>query len=413
MYSKSLYFLTFVLLVVIGLLLLWAVRVHDEAIRQIPRILAREFPALVAREVPPALDGPGNTLHSLTTEIRQDYPFVQEIVVFKFREGYGPIAVYPAFFSQTHPDFLERHVEEYEAVPLRFLSMRVGTAYFRLDQTRRRLFNAALIGVLALLVGYSAVGVRILQKTSAQVVSKTIALEEKQRQLLHLERLSLVGQATAGLLHDLKKPLLNIRDEASGVENSDTRNAILAEVDLFLHILRGLQLEGFLNRSETKAEFLDLGEVIERSIRLVSYARNAVEVRRSMPENLPFLLGQFHQLVQVFSNILLNAFEALDGKGTVRIVARQDIFSHQGIETPMVEVVIADDGPGIPQELLDRIFEPFFSPGKGSTGLGLYTSKSIIDEMGGTIHAESELGKGTRFVVRLPIGEQEAPVEGG
>jgi signal transduction histidine kinase len=137
-----------------------------------------------------------------------------------------------------------------------------------------------------------------------------------------------------------------------------------------------------------------------------------VEVQRSIPENLPFLLGQFHQLVQVFSNILLNAFEALDGKGTVRISARQGVFLHQGVQTPMVEIVIADNGPGIPQELLDRIFEPFFSPGKGSTGLGLYTSKSIIDEMGGTIHAESEIGKGTRFIVRLPIEEQELPAEG-
>ncbi|HOE12119.1 MAG TPA: ATP-binding protein [bacterium] len=412
MYSKTLYFLTFVLLVVIGLLLLWAVRVHEEAIRQIPRILAREFPALVAREIPPVLDGPGNTLDSLAIEIQQDYPFVQEIVVFKFREGHGPIAVYPPFFSQTHPDFLEKHLEEYEAVPLRFMSMPVGTVYFRLDQTRRRLFNTALIGVLALLVVYSAVGVRILQKTSAQVISKTVALEEKQRQLLHLERLSLVGQVTAGLLHDLKKPLLNIRDEAAGLQDTQARNAILAEVDLFLHMLRGLQLEGFLNRSESKAEFLDLGEVIERSIRLVSYARNAVEVQRSIPESLPFLLGQFHQLVQVFSNILLNAFEALDGKGTVRISARQGVFLHQGVQTAMVEIVIADNGPGIRQELLDRIFEPFFSPGKGSTGLGLYTSKSIIDEMGGTIHAESEIGKGTLFIVRLPIEEQDLQAEG-
>jgi signal transduction histidine kinase len=72
-------------------------------------------------------------------------------------------------------------------------------------------------------------------------------------------------------------------------------------------------------------------------------------------------------------------------------------------------VIIEDNGPGIEADLLDHIFEPFFSPGKGSTGLGLYTAKSIIDELGGTIHAESETGKGTRFVIRLPAGDEETP----
>ncbi|MFH1737964.1 MAG: ATP-binding protein [bacterium] len=402
MISKARYFVPFILLVVIGLLLLWAAHVHEEAMNQIPRILAREFPPLVAREVPPAISGP-DTLHSLTTEIQEDYPFVQEIVVFKFRKDHGPIAVYPPFFARTHPEFMEGRQEGYEAVPLRLMSQRVGTVYFRLDQTRRYLFNSALIGVLLLLVGYSAVGMVALHKTSAQVVSTTIALEEKQRQILHLERLALVGQVTAGLLHDLKKPLLNIRDETSSLVDGEIRDAILAEVEFFLRMLRDLQLEGFLHRDEEKAEFVDIGEVIDRSVRLVSYARDAVEVQRQIPEDLPFLLGQHHKMVQVFSNILLNAFEALEGKGVVRISAR----SGYAAGNRFVKISIEDDGPGIQPDSLDRIFEPFFSVGKGSTGLGLYTAKSILDEMGGTIEAKSETGQGTRFTIRLPVGDEE------
>lgn len=403
MHSKSTYFVPFVLLVVIGFLLLWAVHIHEEAIEQIPRVLAREFPLLVAREVPPAT-GQGDTLQALISEIQEDYPFVQEIVVFKFRKGYGSIPVYPPFFTWSHPAFMEGHRQTYDAVELRFQGERVGMIYFNLDPTRLRLFNGALIGVLLLLVGYSVVGVRALHKTSARLRSTTIALEQKQRQLLHLERLALVGQVTAGLLHDLKKPLLNIRDETGNLPEGETKDVILTEVGLFQRMLRDLQLERFLHRDEGKAEFVDIGEAIDRSIRLVSYARSTVQVERSISEDLPFILGHHHKMVQVFSNVLLNAFEALEGKGVVRVLARSTHGRDSETESKFVEVIIEDDGPGISDDLLDHIFEPFFSPGKGSTGLGLYTAKSIIDELGGTIHVESELGRGSRFVIRLPVG---------
>lgn len=125
MYSKSTYFVPFILLVVIGLLLLWAVHVHEEAVTPIPRILAREFPMLVAPKVPPAT-GQGETLQVLTSEIQEDYPFVQEIVVFKLREGYGEIPVYPPFFARTHPAFMDGHREGYEAVQLRYQRRHVG-----------------------------------------------------------------------------------------------------------------------------------------------------------------------------------------------------------------------------------------------------------------------------------------------
>ncbi len=404
MFSKSTYFVPFLLLVVISLLLLWAVHVHQEAVAPIPRVLAREFPYLVAREVPPAL-GQGNTLETLTSEILADYPFVEEIVVFKFREGKGPIPVYPPFLSRTHPELLEGNTGEYEAVPLRFQGKSVGTVFFKLSQTRPRLFNGALIGVLLVLIGYSIFGIRTLQRASAQLRKTTIALEEKQRELFHLERLALAGQVTAGLLHDLKKPLLNIRDEAGSLEEKDAKEAILSEADLFLGMLREVQLEGFLHRSEGKAEFVDIGEVIDRSIRLVSYARRAVKVETQIPQGLPFLLGHFHKLVQVFSNVLLNAFEALEGKGMVRIEV--GAIREPGKDHETIEVIVEDDGPGIPRQLLDRIFEPFFSAHEEHSGLGLYTTKSIVEEMGGTIHAESEVGKGTRFVIRMPVQEAE------
>ncbi len=406
MRRKSTYFIPFILLVVIGLLLLWAVSLHEEAVRPIPRILAREFPSLVSRVVPPTI-GQHDTLEALVTQIQEDYPLVEEIVVFKLRKDRGLIPVYPPFFARTHPAFMEGHTEGYEAVPLRFQDQHVGTVYFKLDQTRPQLFNGALVGILLLLIGYSAVGVRALQSTSARLRSTTSALEEKQRQVLHLERLALVGQIAAGLLHDLKKPLLNIRDETASLPESETKQAILEEVGLFQRMLRELQLEGFLHRGESKAEFVDVGEAIDRSIKLVSYARSAVDVETSISENLPFLLGHSHKMVQVFSNVLLNAFEALEGKGTVKITARSMPAGESRNRCSCIEVTIEDNGPGISPEVLSRIFEPFFSPDKGSTGLGLYTAKSIVEEMGGTICAESQPGKGTRFIIRLPVSEQE------
>jgi two-component system NtrC family sensor kinase len=154
-----------------------------------------------------------------------------------------------------------------------------------------------------------------------------------------------------------------------------------------------------------KGEFVDIGETIERSLKLVKYARGNVSVHVEIAEDLPFIFAQRHQIVQVFSNLILNAFQVLEGEGEVKLSA---YISNEESED-LLEVAISDDGPGMAYEVVAHIFEPFYTTGKEdeSTGLGLYITKSIIESLGGTITAQSIPKHGTTFTVRFPLSEEE------
>jgi signal transduction histidine kinase len=128
--------------------------------------------------------------------------------------------------------------------------------------------------------------------------------------------------------------------------------------------------------------------------------------------------GDHHQLCQVFTNLLTNAFEALDGRGRVVISAAVDAVEHdpafaqepfdaaQGrplTATRVMVVEVADDGPGVPAELNDRIFDPFFTTKPQGSGLGLPIVRKIVDAHDGRIDLSSAPGQGTRFRVTLPV----------
>jgi signal transduction histidine kinase len=228
-------------------------------------------------------------------------------------------------------------------------------------------------------------------------------LEEKNRELVHLEKMGLVGMLTANIFHDIKKPILNIRAELDALPQSDVRNAVEEQVDLFFRMIRDLNLEGFLRGSGSREEFLDLEEVIDSSLRLVHYEMGNVKVEKESLDGLPLVLSARHRLVQAFSNLFLNAFQAMGGKGTLTIKG-----SASSGNSRKVNVSVSDTGRGIPPDQIHRVFEPFFSTGgEESTGLGLYITQSIVQDMGGSLSVESEVGKGATFTVTLPAGEQE------
>ena len=129
-----------------------------------------------------------------------------------------------------------------------------------------------------------------------------------------------------------------------------------------------------------------------------------------LDSNLPMIDGDQYQLCQVFTNLLTNAFEALEGRGGVRITAvakalEQDpVFaSDRHAPTPAVIVDVSDDGPGVSADLSDRIFDPFFSTKPQGSGLGLPIVRKIVDAHEGRIDLASTPGGGTRFRVTLPV----------
>ena len=116
-----------------------------------------------------------------------------------------------------------------------------------------------------------------------------------------------------------------------------------------------------------------------------------------------------HQLSQVFTNLLTNAFEALDGRGKIAITAKSSVIEEDpafgGLQppTPTVVVDVADDGPGMAPEMTEKIFDPFFTTKTTGTGLGLPIVRKIVDAHDGRIDVSSVLGAGTRFRVTMPV----------
>jgi len=132
-----------------------------------------------------------------------------------------------------------------------------------------------------------------------------------------------------------------------------------------------------------------------------------IEVKKTIQSDMPEMTGDLGQLQQVFTNLFINAADAMKGKGKLNISAKYD--SHKNL----LITTVSDSGPGIPKELRDKIFDMFFTTkpvGKG-TGLGLSISQKIINLHGGNILVDSPPEGGTRFIIELPLGFVEQPDE--
>jgi len=182
------------------------------------------------------------------------------------------------------------------------------------------------------------------------------------------------------------------------------------QVGLFFDILRDLNLERFVRSDEADEEYVDVNRIVEQALRLVQYERAGVQLSVTLMPGLPLVLARPYRLVQVFSNLILNAYQALEGRGELQIATRPETTKANtsvGDNANAIVVEIADTGPGIPQESLEHVFSPFYStkPSEKGTGLGLYISRTIIEQLGGEIRAESQEGKGTRFEITLPASD--------
>jgi signal transduction histidine kinase len=186
---------------------------------------------------------------------------------------------------------------------------------------------------------------------------------------------------------DLRGLLADIISEAK------MANAIVVEV---LEFVRPIRLQ--MDRTS-------LLEVVEDAIPLAErkIPRGGTRVALEVPEGLPAIQGDHHQLCQVVTNLLINALEALDGQGSIRVSARMKP-EKTGEPPAEIELVMADDGPGIPADIADRVFDPFFTTKPQGSGLGLAIVRKIVDAHDGRIDVTTCAGQGTAFTVTLPVG---------
>jgi len=241
-------------------------------------------------------------------------------------------------------------------------------------------------------------------------------LDARQKAMVESHKLRAIGNLTAGVAHELNNPINNImltahslledRKELSEEELLEMINDLINETERSRSIVRNLL--DFARESESVSEPLDLGDLVRQTVKLVEnqIKISGAEIHVTVQPNLPNIRGDKQKLKQVFINLILNAVDAVDTDGIIKIGVER--ASSPGF----VAVHVEDNGCGIPSHVLPYIFDPFFTskaPGKG-TGLGLSVSQGIVNIHGGRINATSEEGKYSRFTVLLPTTDIPADI---
>jgi signal transduction histidine kinase len=240
-------------------------------------------------------------------------------------------------------------------------------------------------------------------------------LEERERLR---DRLAALGEMAAAMAHELKNPLAGIEVMAGllrrKVGDSPDAQSIIADIISEAKMANATVVEmlDYVRPVRLERGRTSIAQVLHTAVSMAeSKARRGdVEVELAVPEDLPAIQGDEHQLCQVFTNLVINAFEAMNGQGRIRISAWAGTVEQEHTQrgdslasVPMLIVEIADDGPGIPDELKDRVFNAFFTTKAQGSGLGLAIVRKIIDAHDGRIDVTSSSGQGTRFTVTLPV----------
>ena len=243
-----------------------------------------------------------------------------------------------------------------------------------------------------------------LDRAYADLKDRTRVLLETEAQLLRADRLSALGELSAGLAHEVKTPLASIRGTAeilAGATTEDEREEfsgiLLTEVDrLNRVVLAFLDFARPQGVSESRA---DLNCAVREVLRLLSREaeRHGVEVTDDLAEELPEIAIDPEQLRQVILNLTVNAIQAQPEGGKLDVTSCRD--------GDAAVLTVADAGPGIPAELAERIFDPFFTTREQGTGLGLPIVKKILANHGASIMIEGGSGGGTTVTARLPVLE--------
>jgi two-component system NtrC family sensor kinase len=245
---------------------------------------------------------------------------------------------------------------------------------------------------------------RTLEK---RVEERTQELREMQDALIKSEKLASLGKMAAGVAHEINNPLTSILInthlilERIGNPNAFEENlaTISEETARCALIVKGL-LE-FARQTPAREGTENINDIIDRTLQLLEKQANVhnVVIARRLGDSLPLLRLDKNKIQQVFSNLIMNAREAMPRGGTLTITSRLSE------DRRSIEVLFADTGEGIPPENMPKLFDPFFTTKSFGTGLGLSVSYGIIQQTGGTIEVTSEVGKGSVFTVRFRIAE--------
>ncbi|HEX6940716.1 MAG TPA: HAMP domain-containing sensor histidine kinase [Longimicrobiales bacterium] len=294
------------------------------------------------------------------------------------------------------------------------LSLLVGRALARpIGQLRRA---AAAVGAGRLMVRLPESGAGEFGQLFASFNRMARRLRDARAKELHTARVLAWGEMSRQVAHEIKNPLTPIklavqhlrraykdgRPEFGGILETNVEQ-ILTEIDRLTEIARAFSRYGAPPEAAGPVEDVDVAAAIHEALTLYR-SDTAVRFRVEVEEGLPRVRARAGELKEVLLNLLENAYTALEGRGTITVSAKRD--------RERVELTVRDDGPGIPPELVPRIFEPHFSTRSAGTGLGLAIVRRLVEGWGGALSAESELGQGTAIRIRLPVSRVSIAASG-
>ena len=241
-------------------------------------------------------------------------------------------------------------------------------------------------------------------------------LEERERLR---DRLAVLGEMAAAVAHEIKNPLAGIEVMAGllrrQLRDNAQATALVGDIINEAKMANGIVQEilDFVRPVRLQMERTSVAAALQAAVTMADGSkakRGEVRVQLDIADGLPQIDADKTQLMQVFANLLINAYEALNGTGSVAITAREVTREEDGAlpldglhPIPTIVVEVTDDGPGVPPELADKIFSAFFTTKAQGSGLGLAIVRKIVDAHDGRIDLTSRPGTGTKFRVTLPV----------
>jgi signal transduction histidine kinase len=233
-------------------------------------------------------------------------------------------------------------------------------------------------------------------------------LEERERLR---DRLAALGEMAAAIAHEVKNPLAGIEVMAGllrrKIPEAPDAQAVLTDIINEAKMANAIVQEvlDFVRPIRLQVDHTAVSTALQGAIHLAETKekRGGVDVDVDVPAGLPLLHADEHQLTQVFTNLLINAYEAMNGSGRVEIRAESTRIEDGGDGREAVLVEIQDNGPGMEPDVADRVFSPFFTTKAQGSGLGLAIVRKIVDAHDGKIDMETTPGAGTTIRVTLPV----------
>jgi signal transduction histidine kinase len=262
---------------------------------------------------------------------------------------------------------------------------------------------------------------RAFDEMAARLAQREKELKESQVVLRRADRLSSLGLLTAGLAHEIRNPLVAIRTFTQLLperyEDAEFREGFqglaLKEVDRICGLVNDLLSFARPSKPNVSPEKIDdVVENIARILETQAKEKNVAIVRR-FSNDVPKVWIDREQMKQVFMNLILNGIQAMKAGGSIFISTSLSARNDDELVREYVQVEVRDTGIGIPQENLERIFDPFFTSKDEGSGLGLAVSHQIVQEHHGFVTVESTVGKGTAFFVHVPVGKPVRPAANG